>query len=820
MNKKGKSIFLVLIFSLIFLLLSSQLSIRYWNGTNQDNIEIKQITIKSAGFWNNFTFIHITNLNWTDANQTEWCSGSGSIIDPYLIENMVINATDSPIGCGILIENSINAYFTIENVTIFGGLNGIELENTNNGAIIDNILLDNLDSGISMINADNNTLLDNHLINNGLCGINLTSYCYDNRILANIIKNEASNLQDTGIHLRSYCNNNDILGNLIYDNNVYGINIENNCEENVISNNTITNIATNYQDYGIRLHNDCHQSTITSNIIKDLNNYGIYMVTSDQNSITDNQIINCGSGMYMLIDLQSVITDNIISGGSYGIIMSACDGGEFADNFINETLNYAIRIIINSDNNEFHDNIIKDNINNGIQLDDPSDVNNKFYKNSFISNGIHAYDNGTATSWNYLGFGNYWDNYSGVDADYDHIGDTPYNITGAANATDSFPLFDHGVPVITINTPTSSEYGEDAPDFNIFINDPYIYSMWYIINNSGTRHYFTQNGTIDGFVWDSLVDGDVSIRFYTQDIAWNLGSNSIELVKNTSSDPGDPNPGDGAPPLDLLPIIIICVIIISAILLTGILIRGIKKKGIPETGLPEKQKKSKKSKMLNEEQLTEAQYFKDITSIVIIIAIHKDSGLALSKIALHGGIGLDENLFTGFISAMGSFKNELAKQMGLEVREEGGDNIIQYNEFTITIMDGEFLRLGLVSHSSLGAQIKQQCGQVLRDYEIKHIDKLKNFDGEILAFKDFKNTIETGLIMNLNRKFKLNFKLLNKYETPEPLKRALHEITLRTEEFFLLEIVSTLRERMNLPEQEAYLIVYEAYNNEVFMSLS
>ena len=101
---------------------------------------------------------------------------------------------------------------------------------------------------------------------------------------------------------------------------------------------------------------------------------------------------------------------------------------------------------------------------------------------------------------------------------------------------------------------------------------------------------------------------------------------------------------------------------------------------------------------------------------------------------------------------MGSFKNELAKQMGLRVRGEGGDNVIEYNEFTITLMDGEYLRLGLVSYSSLGDFIKQKCGQVLRDYEMKHVTELKNFDGEIQIFNDFKEAIEAGLDLNLNKK--------------------------------------------------------------------
>ena len=946
-------------------------------------------SLQSAGYWNNFTFIHLTNLNWTIANESDWCSGKGTWKDPYVIENMVINASDSPIGCGILIENSINAYFTIKNVTVYEGSNGIMLENTNNGEIMKNILLDNLDSGIKMISSANNTLVENIVMNNGLCGINLTYYCDDNRIFDNIIKNEGTNSQDTGIRLQSYCNNNDILGNMIYDNNVYGINIEYYCEENLIANNTLTNLATNQQDYGIRLHSDCNLNIISQNLIEDVNNYAIYMVTSDQNSVLDNQMIDCNMGMYMLIDYQSVITGNVISGGSNGIIMSACDGGEIANNFINETGNFAIRIFINSDNNEFYNNIIKDNTKVGIQLDDPSDTNNKFYKNSFISNGLHAYDNGTTSTWNNTIIGNYWDNYTGLDLNYDNAGDSPFPISGAANATDDLPLVDHWSPIILTNSPISgSSYGNEAPEFNILVNNTYIYSMWYTINYSSakhyfmqngtinqdawnalsegsmiitfygrditwnvdsesvtlykditsptvsivsptvgefiginaptfvveikdsvspigskwytinysstkhyftengtidqdawnalsdgdliitffgqdvglnlknesvsltkdtvspivtiispvggenvgvnapsfvveisdsasaigsmwytinystTKHYFTENGTIDQYTWSALSDDDLIITFYAQDLAQNVNSKSVALIKDTSQSPND---GNNPPPLDLLPIIIVSTIIISAIILVGIMMR-VTLKG-----------RARNEPKLNEEQQSKAQYFKDITSILTILAIHNETGLCLSKIALHEGIGLDEHLFTGFISAIGSFKNELAKQMGLGVRERIGDNIIEYNEFTITLMDGEYLRLGLVSHSNLGDLIKRKCGQALRDYEMKHLSELKAFDGDIQKFKDFKEEIEKGLEMNLNKKCRVNLKQLHKPNVPDSLANILKGLNARSGGFFPIEIAASLIQQKKLSDQEAYLMVYEAYENHIIL---
>jgi nitrous oxidase accessory protein NosD len=64
----------------------------------------------------------------------------------------------------------------------------------------------------------------------------------------------------------------------------------------------------------------------------------------------------------------------------------------------------------------------------------PTD-NNLLYHNNFVSNVLSAYDICT-NIWNASepDGGNYWSDYTGVDADCDGIGDTAYVIRGGSNA--------------------------------------------------------------------------------------------------------------------------------------------------------------------------------------------------------------------------------------------------------------------------------------------------------------------------------------------------------------------------------------------------
>ena len=93
-------------------------------------------------------------------------------------------------------------------------------------------------------------------------------------------------------------------------------------------------------------------------------------------------------------------------------------------------------------------NFISENtfINNSCGIENSGGHYSPIWKNNFINNFQHAYDTGK-NNWSFDWYGdipingNYWDDYIGIDANGDGIGDTPYNIPGGTSM-DSYPLME------------------------------------------------------------------------------------------------------------------------------------------------------------------------------------------------------------------------------------------------------------------------------------------------------------------------------------------------------------------------------------------
>jgi parallel beta-helix repeat protein len=145
----------------------------------------------------------------------------------------------------------------------------------------------------------------------------------------------------------------------------------------------------------------------------------------------------------------NIISDNIITNNQIGISLS---GNACYPYYLLNFNNYS------SINNEIYDNLITKNsmigiglyrssinkfFRNNITSNDAGIVNfissdNYFYLNNFRNNTENVNDSGT-NFWFTKDFGNYYDDYTGLDKNNDGIGDTYYNIPGGNNV-DKYPL--------------------------------------------------------------------------------------------------------------------------------------------------------------------------------------------------------------------------------------------------------------------------------------------------------------------------------------------------------------------------------------------
>ena len=341
MKSKLKKITYLIIGLLIAFLPNNTL---IFNNEAQTELSIPK---QSAGY--SESFIHVDG-NWTQTTSKGWCYGDGSWVNPYVIENVTIDASTSPIGSGILINNSQNAYFIVRNCTIFNADDGffdsgIWLENTYNGTLINNNCSSN-NQGIYLINCERNNITENTANNNEYNGIYIETNCEYNNITRNSVNN---NLY--GIQLSINCSYNNIILNTVNDNDDYGIFINSftiPCDNNIILNNT----ANENNRHGIYIRDDNNDNNVINNTVKD----------------------NIGTGVY-LADCHDInVTGNTINNNKRGIYVQACDNSNITGNTINNNLEMGIYLFANSYNNEIKNNTINRN-DLGIKLENSNDNN-------------------------------------------------------------------------------------------------------------------------------------------------------------------------------------------------------------------------------------------------------------------------------------------------------------------------------------------------------------------------------------------------------------------------------------------------------------
>ena len=231
----------------------------------------------------------------------------------------------------------------------------------------------------------------------------------------------------------------------------------------VIDNNVSFNedaTPSNNEGIGIWLSGG-ENNTIIGNTLYNNSEYGLYLTgNSINNYVKDNYIKNNQRhGLFLSSTTFNEFYNNRIEHSAYfGINLYQAHDNYFSGNIISDNNNDGIRFY-NGDRNNFTENVIRNNL-HGIEMEF-STIDNLVYKNYFFSNDLHAKVDEAGNYFNSSRIGNYWDNYTGSDLNFDGIGETDYNhIIGSGGAVDSKPI--HSNPLHSGETIRIDETGINA----------------------------------------------------------------------------------------------------------------------------------------------------------------------------------------------------------------------------------------------------------------------------------------------------------------------------------------------------------------------
>jgi len=425
---------------------------------------------------------NITVLN-NDVNQNTY-----SLILDYCNDSKVLqnNVTYND-WLGIYLYESYNNYILGNNVSytikdpIYGL--GVDLSNSHNNTVENNIIEYNQRAGMSLYQSNNNTIKGNVVYNNSrLDGIFLQE-SNNNTIVSNMINNNGRD----GIRLQIDSNNNTIIGNNASSNINYGIVIDG--EGNLIYLNNFSNNNINAEDSGN--FNNWDNGSIG-------NFYSDYVGNdNDKNGIGDTLYGISGSAnsndSYPIIFLDKKAPTIIINKPSPGDLLGS-------------TLP------------EFE-----------VELEDDHYLNESWYSfdgglttQPFSSNGTFEgtlwgpLDNGTITITFYAN-------------------DTLNNIGSASVSVEKDKIAPN---IMIINPANNSIVGKTAPNYDISIDEGNLNETWYSIFNgtdwsdNESITLLGMSGQLNQLLWNDVGNGTVRIKFYANDSLGNLGFSEAVFKKD------------------------------------------------------------------------------------------------------------------------------------------------------------------------------------------------------------------------------------------------------------------------------------------------
>lgn len=338
MNLNKKHIILgFLVFVSMFFPFSSMISLKFNNTEIIDNTYSNALR-SSQWVLSSPIIINETEptQNWASTAASEpWCTGSGILADPYVIQDVTIDLQGAGGKCISIIDS--NVYFQIKDSTlinsgwdVYDGA-GIYLYNTNNGQLLNNNCSNHEYTGIYLKECDYNEISGNIASNNQM-GIDL-HYCHYNNITGNAV-----NSNNNGISI-GLSDNNTISGNVLsFNTNGISLSSTENC---TVTGNIMSScgISVYFSDYEL--------DEFVSNkidITNTVNGKPVYYYIS-RNNLGNTDFIN--PGQIILVNCTDSFLSNFdITYTSSGILVLFCDditiyNSDFTNNVMGIVVRYS-----------------------------------------------------------------------------------------------------------------------------------------------------------------------------------------------------------------------------------------------------------------------------------------------------------------------------------------------------------------------------------------------------------------------------------------------------------------------------------------------
>ncbi|TET90303.1 MAG: hypothetical protein E3J35_07325 [Methanomassiliicoccales archaeon] len=375
------------------------------------------------------------------------------------INNTVHNNAHLEIGIGIYLTGSSHNAMVANSVV--GHLGSITLYKSHDNTLTGNYLSSHYQTshtnGITIEESSSNVLRNNVMSGDGLVITGSSLQHWNTHIIdtSNVVKGRPvyywKNVTGGTVPLGASevilanCTN-VVVQNQVLTNGGAGIEIGFS-RDNLIADNTASDTKT-----GIFLWNS-HSNTVTGNTASSPYSSGIGMGHSDNNTLSGNNLMGNRRGIFLGTSDSNIIDANGVWNNQVGIFLLGLDSpgpGSYNNSVTNNSVynnGYGVCISSESEGNSVSNNSIVSN-GNGVHFSDFPD-NNRIYHNNIIDNIQQAHEARNTNQWDdgYSSGGNFWSDYTGVDAfsgpnqdipGSDSIGDTPYVID--FNSEDRYPL--------------------------------------------------------------------------------------------------------------------------------------------------------------------------------------------------------------------------------------------------------------------------------------------------------------------------------------------------------------------------------------------